>query len=113
MREALALKERSAIEITEISRQIELEVRTAYSRFIEAKEVLDSQEKVLEQAEEALRLAQARSEAGTGTQLDVLGAQTALTEARTIQVQAVHDYAAARARLQRALGSILPKLVAR
>ncbi len=111
VREALALKERSGIEITETTRQVELEVRTAYSRFVEAREVLDSQEKVLEQAEEALRLAQARSEAGTGTQLDVLGAQTALTEARTTQVQALHDYAAARARFQRALGGILPKPV--
>ena len=108
VRESLALKERAAIEIDETSRRVELEVRTAHSRFVEAKEVLDSQEKVLEQAEEALRLAQARSEAGTGTQLDVLGAQTALTEARTIQVQSLYEHAAARARLQRALGSSLP-----
>jgi len=44
------------------------------------------------------------NEAGVGTQLDVLGAQTALTEARTTQVQALHDYEVARARLQRAIG---------
>ena len=62
------------------------------------------QEKVVEQAEEALRLARARSEAGTGTQLDVLSAQTALTEARTTQVQALRDYSVARARLERAIG---------
>ena len=64
-----------------------------------------SQEKVLEQAEEAFRLAKARSEAGSGTQLDVLGAQTSLTEARTTQIQALHDYSVARARQERAVGA--------
>jgi outer membrane protein TolC len=86
------------------SRQVELEVRTDYSSFIEAKEVLQSQEKVQEEAEEALRLARARAEAGTGTQLDVLDAETSLTQARTTQVQALHDYDVARARLERAIG---------
>jgi outer membrane protein TolC len=79
-------------------------VRTAYSTFIEAREVLESQEKVQEEAEEALRLARARADAGTGTQLDVLDAETSLTQARTTQVQALHDYAVARARLERATG---------
>jgi outer membrane protein TolC len=80
-------------------------VRTAYSDFLEAKEVLDSQTKVQEQAEEALREANARFDAGTGTQLDVLDAETSLTQARTTQVQALHDYATARARLERAIGA--------
>jgi len=102
--EATARYERAGVDIQDTRRRIELEVRTAYSNFIEADEVLTSQEKVLEEAEEALRLARARSEAGTGTQLDVLSAQTALTEARTTQVQALHDYSVARARLERAVG---------
>ena len=80
--------------------------RTAFSSFREARETLRSQEKVVEQGEEALRLARARSEAGTATQLDVLGAQTALTQARTTQVQAQRDYAVAKARLQRAIGEL-------
>ena len=58
-----------------------------------------------EEAEEALREAEARAAAGTGTQLDVLDAQTSLTQARTTQMQALHDYAAARARLERAIGA--------
>ena len=102
--EARARHERSLVDLDDSKRRIELEVRTAYSNFIEAKEVLESQKKVQEQAEEALRLATSRSRAGTGTQLDVLNAQTALTEARTTQVQALHDYETARARLERAIG---------
>jgi outer membrane protein TolC len=55
-----------------------------------------------------LRLATARSDAGTGTQLEVLSARTALTDAQTTTVQALHDYAAARARLERAMGLNVP-----
>ena len=70
----------------------------------EASETLESQKKVQEEAEESLRLAKARADAGTGTQLDVLTAQTSLTQARSTQVQALHDYDVARARLERAMG---------
>jgi len=106
--EATALYERAGVELDDTGRRIELEVRTAYSNFIEADEVLKSQEKVVEEAEEALRLARARSEAGTSTQLDVLSAQTALTEARSTQIQALRDYSVARARLERAIGINTP-----
>jgi outer membrane protein len=108
IQEATAHYERAGVDLDDTQRRIELEVRTAFSNFIEAREVLESQKKVVEEAEEALRLARARSEAGTGTQLDVLSAQTALTEARTTQVQALHDYATARARLERAIGENNP-----
>lgn len=101
---AKARREKSRIETDDTLRQVELEVRTAHSTFIEAKEVLESQQKVIEQAEEALRLANARADAGSGTQLDVLSAQTALTEARTTYSQALRDYAVAWARLERAMG---------
>jgi outer membrane protein TolC len=102
--QAKALYEKSKTELDDQSRQIELAVRTAYSDFIQAKETLESQAKVQEQADEALREANARAAAGTGTQLDVLNAETSLTQARTTQIQAQHDYAAARARLERAIG---------
>jgi outer membrane protein len=108
IKEAVANYERAGVDLDDKTRGVELEVRTAYSNFIEAREVLESEKKVVEQADEALRLAVARSEAGTGTQLDVLSAQTALTEARTTQIQALHDYEAARARLQRAIGIMVP-----
>lgn len=108
IKEAQAQVERAGVDLDDANRRVELEVRTAFSNFIEAQEVLASQKKVQEEADEALRLARARSEAGTGTQLDVLSAQTALTEARTTQVEALHGYAVARARLLRAVGDNLP-----
>ncbi|HTX22182.1 MAG TPA: TolC family protein [Candidatus Aquilonibacter sp.] len=110
--QANALYEKSQTELADESRQIELQVRTGYSDFIEAKEVLDSQKTVQAEAEEALREAEARAAAGTGTQLDVLDAQTSLTQARTTEVQALHDYDTARAKLQRAIGENMIQSVA-
>lgn len=104
--QAKAAHEKSRVELDDTGSKVELEVRTAYSTFIQAGEVLESQKKVQEQAEEALRLAKSRAEAGTGTQLDVLSAETALTEARTTQVQAQYDYAVAVAKLERAIGTV-------
>jgi outer membrane protein TolC len=101
---AKARREKARLEVDDVGRRIELEIRTAHSTFQEAREVLESQQKVIEQAEEAVRLARARTDAGSGTQLDVLSAQTALTEARTTYSQALRDFAVARARLERAMG---------
>jgi outer membrane protein TolC len=112
--QAEALYNKAKTDLEDTGRQIELEVRTAYSQFIEAREVLESQQKVQEEAEEALREADARAAAGTGTQLDVLDAQTSLTQARTTEIQALHDYDTARARLERAIGAdMAPPLAAK
>lgn len=105
--QARAQADRAQTDLADQSRQIELAVRSAYSDFIQAREILESQGKVQEEADEALREANARADAGTGTQLDVLDAETSLTQARTTQIQAQHDYVAARARLERAIGSDL------
>ena len=102
--QARADYDKSKNDFVDETRRIELQVRTAYSDFVEAKEVLDSQKTLLAEAEEALREAQARFDAGTGTQLDVLDAETSLTQARATNVQALHDYDTARARLERAIG---------
>lgn len=110
---AKARRSKAQIDIDDTARRIELEVRTAHSNLIEAREVLESQSKVIEQAEEALRLSVARSDAGTGTQLDVLSAQTALTEARNTYSVALRDYSVARARLDRSMGDGVKLTVSR
>jgi outer membrane protein TolC len=105
--QAKALYEKSKTAVDEEGRNIELEVRTTYSDFLEAQEVLESQKTVQAEAEESLREANARADAGTGTQLDVLDAENSLTQARSTQVQALHDYDAARARFERAIGKTI------
>jgi outer membrane protein len=103
--QAKALYAKSKTAVDEEMRNVELEVRTTYSDFLEAQEVLESQKTVQAEAEESLREANARADAGTGTQLDVLDAENQLTQARSTQVQALHDYDAARARFERAIGA--------
>lgn len=101
---AEARKARVGVEQEDVARRIDLQVRTAYAAWTEARDIFEAQQKVIEQGVEALRLANARAEAGTGTQLDVLSAQTALTEARTTYTQALRDHSVAWARLERAMG---------
>jgi outer membrane protein len=103
--QAKAQHAKSITAVDEEMRTIELEVRTAYSDFLEAQQVLESQKTVLEEAEESLREANARFDAGTGTQLDVLDAENQLTQARSTQAQALHDYDTARAKYERAVGA--------
>ena len=102
---AKAQYKKSQTAVDEEMRTVELEVRTAYSDFLEAQEVLESQKTVKEEAEESLREANARADAGTGTQLDVLDSENQLTQASSTQVQALHDYDTARAKFERAIGA--------
>lgn len=99
----------SALEQARLAEQetklaIDVEVRRANSSFIEAEELYHATRKVVEQAEESVRLARSRFDVGAATQLDVLQTQQALTEARDNQVQALHDYNVALARLRKAIG---------
>ncbi len=82
--------------------EIEVQVRRSYSSYLEAKELLVSQEKNIESAEEALRLARVRFEVGTGLQIDSLSSQVALTTSRINQLQSKHDLLLAWAELERA-----------
>ena len=86
-------------------RQVELEVQTAYSNLQQNQELIKSQEKNVELADEALRLAKARLDAGAGVQLDVLNAQVQLLTAQTTRLQALFGYNSSLAEFDRATGA--------
>jgi outer membrane protein TolC len=73
-------------------RQVELEIQQAYSNLQQDRELYFSQEKNVDQALEALRLASARLGVGAGVQLDVLNAQVQLTTARSTRLSALFSY---------------------
>ncbi len=83
---------------------VEVQVRTALSSLQEAAELAEAAQKVVAQAEESLRLADARYAAGSATQLDVLQARVSLTQSRTNQLAANYSYNVALATMRRALG---------
>jgi outer membrane protein TolC len=86
-------------------RQVELEIQTAYSNLQQNQELVKSQEKNVELAEEALRLAKARLDAGAGTQLDVLNATVQLLTAQSTRLQALFGYNSSLAEFDRATGA--------
>ncbi len=87
-----ALLSQAQITFDDSVRQVELEVQQAYANLVRDRETIQSQEKTVEQAKEAFRLASARLGAGAGTQLDVLNAQVALTQAQSTLLQALYSY---------------------
>jgi outer membrane protein len=102
--QARSVAEQARLSVTEAQLAADVEVRRAYSNWQEATELAQASEKVVEQATEAVRLANARYSAGTSTQLDVLQAQVDLTTARTNQIQAFYTYNVAVAALRKAMG---------
>jgi outer membrane protein TolC len=86
-------------------RQVELEIQQAYSNLRQFREQIQSQEKNVEEAEEAVRLAKARLDAGAGTQLDVLNAQVQLLTAQSTRLQALFGYNSSLAEFDRATGA--------
>jgi outer membrane protein TolC len=88
----------------EFGLSVEVEVRRALSAFQEAGELVDAAGKVVEQAKEALRLANSRYGAGTATQLDVLTTQVALIRAQLNELQSVYNYNVSVARVRQAAG---------
>src|SRR5204863_9783320 len=86
-------------------RQVELEIQQAYSNLQQNEELVTSQEKNVELADEALRLAKARLDAGAGVQLDVLNATVQLLQAQLTRLQALFGYNSSLAEFDRATGA--------
>ena len=84
---------------------VRYEVQEAVLNLRQAKESLLSQEKNVEQAQEAVRIAELNYAEGLATNLDVSSVQVALSQARTNFSQAQFDYAVALAQLEKAVGA--------
>ncbi|HEX7194060.1 MAG TPA: TolC family protein [Chthoniobacterales bacterium] len=102
VKQARAQLEQAKVTYDDSVRQVELEVATSVSNLRQAAQTVDSAQTGVNVNLEALRLADERLAAGTGTQLDVLNAQTQLTTARSTLVQAQFSYISAVASYQQA-----------
>lgn len=85
--------------------QIRFQVETAFADLISNQANISTASLALEQANESLRLARLRFQAGVGTQTDVIQQENALTQAQGNLVDAVLGYNRALASLQRAVGN--------
>ena len=105
LKQARARLESAHVNYDDSVRQVELEVHQAWAKLLEARETLASQQKTLEQALEAVRLAGERLRAGAGTQLDLLNSTVQLTQSQGTELQARFNYNAALAELDRSIGA--------
>ena len=96
----------NGIKATELQtlRNVELDVQQAWLSLKEALERLGVTKKALEQAEEDMRVSEGRYKEGLGNILEVIDAQTAVTQAKTNNAVATYDIANAKAKLDRATG---------
>lgn len=86
--------------------QVRLDVEQAFFDLNANAENIQTASFALEQAQESLRLARLRFQAGVGTQADVITQQTELTRARGNRLRAILDYNRALASLQRAVSNL-------
>jgi len=83
-----------------------LDVQAAALKVDEAKKNIQVADTAVSQAEEDSRINEERFKGQVGTTTDVLDSLTRLTQARTNYYSALSDYNVAKARLQRAIGSM-------
>lgn len=74
------------------ARAIEIEIRQAVQNIKEAQERILAQQKSVQQAQKAHRIAELRYEQGVGTQLELFDARLALNRIKLNHLQAVYDY---------------------
>lgn len=104
VRQAKSLLEQARIAKASEELEIDVEVRQTLSSLQEAGELVNASRQTIDQAAEALRLAEAKLHAGSATQLDVLTSQVALTQAKTDQLTANYNYLVALANVRKAIG---------
>ncbi|MGQ9607743.1 MAG: TolC family protein [bacterium] len=105
---------KSAVKQIELGKEqllkgITIEVRAAYSKFQEAKELLKAQEETVQQAQESLRIANIMYKNGMITNVELMDAELAFIQAQTNYSNALNDYVVAIASLEKAIGSKLIK----
>jgi outer membrane protein TolC len=85
---------------------VQLQVTQALLNLQSSDKFVQSQQGNVSNAQESLRLAQVKFRTGAGSSLDVISAETALSQARANYLRAVHDYQLAQVNLDWAIGII-------
>lgn len=95
---------RHAVATQQVEEGIRLEVKTSAWKLEEAREKLKAARKAVQQAEKGYAIAQVRYSNGISTQLELLDARLAETQAKIGELTARYDIIAAQASLRRAIG---------
>ena len=104
--ETKSLLRRSEAQQESTGSAIRLQVRRAYADLRSAEQRIDVAKASVAEAEESLRITQNRYQAGMNNVTDLLRTETALLDARTRYLAAVHDQRIAATMLQMAAGTL-------
>ncbi len=81
-----------------------LDVEQQYLSLKEASDRIGATAKLIDQADESLKLAEGRYKAGVGSAIEITDAQLTLASARLSHIQALYDYNTSLVGLKRAMG---------
>jgi outer membrane protein len=104
VRQARQDEEEAQINLEQLRLGVSQEVLSSIQNLQGASARLQTAEAQVALAQEVYRLARIRQDAGVGTYVEVIDAETSLTRARNAVVAARYDYLTAYAQLQRAVG---------
>jgi outer membrane protein len=93
------------IQLQQAQLSISVDVRSAVTNMLSAQARLNNAQRQLTLAQEVYRLAQVRQDAGEGTYIDVVDAESSLEQARNGVVSAKYDYLLAYSQLQHGVGN--------
>jgi len=88
----------------QVEQLIEFEARSAFLNMKEAEKLVKVTEQGIKDSMESFRIAQVKYNEGIATNIEVIDAQSALIEAETNHLNALHDYNTSRAALIKAMG---------
>jgi outer membrane protein len=103
-KEAAANVRSAAAHTTDVDRQVTAEVEQALAGLRTSVDKIENSIVQVRRAEAALDMARAQYEAGVATNLDLLDAQTALSQAKLVRLRAFYDYMIGVSALDRATG---------
>lgn len=104
VKQADASLDKAKEQLVQVKNSAALEVRQNYLSMQEAEKRIDTNKVAVGKAEEDLVIAREKYNAGVGTNLDVIDAQLALTQAKTNEIQALFDYNVNVAKIDKAIG---------
>ena len=104
VQEARGRRDEVAHNTDDFRRRVGVEVRSAWERMRQARVILEVQGGNVTAAGRTIELAETRFNTGSGSQVETLSAQTALTDARDFYATALRNYSVAYSELLRATG---------
>jgi len=104
VQEARARRDQLGHNTDDFRRRVYLDVRTAWEQMKQARVILEVQGGNVKAAGRTIELAETRFNTGSGTQVETLSAQTAMTDAKDFYATALRNYSVAYSQLLRATG---------